>query len=461
MKPKFWSFKKLSTNLIVVSLTLLYSSCQKDELVTENSNAFGNEIVSKSKEYLEANNSDLTILKYTKNILWDKAIISNGEKGQIIEVPLVLLDNVSTINDKQSQHDYHRLLFMRDNENVLKVYHLQIITKLSTFNNLSRDFNFYNIKANFDGKVTIFDENKQTIDYIQFTDGKRIKPTITSRMAMVTCTYLGYWYEDGHFQSLALLSCDSGGGGSDEWGTNYGHLSSGGSGSKTVANTIEENIDYSQLDACPKAVFEKLKNASSSDIVNILNNLGANSIYKVNIVMKPATTYAEAQRISKNNYEIRVNRDSYTDGTTLFKATALIHEVIHAYFLSIVDDYNNNYPTNAPMADFPSLFEAYVKKTYPNSNSTRDAQHKAMADKYVDAMASALQEFDANYTVPYQVYKDLAWGGLSGAPIFDETFKPGSEESIRIINRFKCESLGRAVEMGTPNQQTPVGKKCN
>jgi hypothetical protein len=460
MKPKFWSFKKLSINLIAISLILLYSSCQKDELVTENSNAFENEIVSKSKEYLEANNSDLAILKYTKNILWDKAIISNGEKGQVIEVPLVLLDHVSTINDdNQSQHDYHRLLFMRDNENVLKVYHLQIITKLSTFNNLSRDFNFYNIKANFDGKVTIFDDNKQTIDYIQFTDGKRIKPTITSRVAMVTCIYLGYWYEDGHFQSLALISCDSGGGGSNEWGTNYGHLSSGGSGSKTVANTIEENIDYSQLDACPKAVFEKLKNSSSSDIVNILNNLGANSIYKVNIVMKPATTYAEAQRISKYNYEIRVDRERHTDGTKLFKATALIHEIIHAYFFSLLDDYN--YTPSTALPSFPELFEVYVKKVNPTSTDKKDAQHLAMANKYVDAMASALQEYDANYLIDYQVYKDLAWGGLSGTPIFNETYKPGSAESIRILNRYKAESSGHAVEEGTPNVQTPVGKPCN
>lgn len=57
--------------------------------------------------------------------------------------------------------------------------------------------------------------------------------------------------------------------------------------------------------------------------------------------MKPAATYAETQKISKYNYEIRVDRDKYTDGTRLFKATALIHEVIHVYFLSILDDYTN------------------------------------------------------------------------------------------------------------------------
>jgi hypothetical protein len=89
------------------------------------------------------------------------------------------------------------------------------------------------------------------------------------------------------------------------------------------------------------------------------------------------------------------------------------------------------------------------------------SQHKAMANKYVDAMASALQEYDANFTVPYQVHKDLAWGGLMDVPIFNATYPPGSADNIRIKNRFGCESTGRAVEMGTPNEQVPVGKKCN
>jgi hypothetical protein len=204
--------------------------------------------------------------------------------------------------------------------------------------------------------------------------------------------------------------------------------------------------------------MDQLKSATKADIASIMKKLGATSIYTVNMVMEPANTYAETQRISKNNYVIRVDRDRYTDGTKLFKATALIHEVIHAYFLSIVDDYNYNYPTNAPMNTFPELFEAYVKKTYPNPS---DAQHKEMANKYVDAMASALQQYDANYTVPYQVYKDLAWGGLKDAPIFDKTFPPGSVESIRIKNRYGCESIGHSVGDGTPYTQTPVGKPCN
>jgi hypothetical protein len=102
-----------------------------------------------------------------------------------------------------------------------------------------------------------------------------------------------------------------------------------------------------------------------------------------------------------------------------------------------------------------------VLKTFPNSNDKQDAQHKEMADKYVDAMASALQEYDANYTVPYQIYKDLAWGGLRDAPVFNATFPPGSAERIRITNRYNAESTGRSVGDGTPQAQIPVGKPCN
>lgn len=204
--------------------------------------------------------------------------------------------------------------------------------------------------------------------------------------------------------------------------------------------------------------MDQLKNTTNNDIAEILKKLGANSIYEVNMVMKPAGTYGETQKMAKYNYEIRIDRERYTNSTTLFKATTLIHEMIHAYFLSIIDDYNYTPSTN--VANFPELFEAYVLKTYPNSGDKQDAQHKEMAIRYVDAMASALQVYDANFTVPYEVYQDLAWGSLSAAPIFDKTYPPGTIENKRILNRYGAESSGHAIDQGTPNQQTPVGKPC-
>ena len=226
-----------------------------------------------------------------------------------------------------------------------------------------------------------------------------------------------------------------------------------------IARKIVDSIKVSQLDPCPKEVMDKLMYSGNLDIAFVLQSLGASTDYKVNFVMKPASSYAETQRTSKYNYEIRVDRTQSTDGTKLFKATVLLHEIIHAHFLSIVDYYNST-PTTlfSLQTSFPDLFEAYVKKNYPNPS---DAQHKEMAEKYVEAMAMTLQQYDANDKINYQVYKDLAWGSLSKAPIFSKTFLPGSDEYKRILNRYNAEAVGRAVDQGTPDEQAPVGKPCN
>lgn len=335
------------------------------------------------------------------------------------------------------------------------------------------------LKSEFSGKILIYELNGNFVNGFRVDNGDIITQFIKSPKNKTTnrisgeeeegvdlkevIVYNRYRYSKSYSLELAFFSWDfgGGGGGSDDPDLSFTWDSggSGGGGGTSTEQAIEDNIDDTLLDPCPKGVMEQLKNTTNTDIANILAKLGANSIYTVNMVMKPAGTYAETQRISKYNYEIRVDRDRYTDGTKLFKATALIHEIIYAYFLSIVDDYNNNPSTALP--SFPELFEAYVLKEYPNSTDKQDAQHKVMADRYVDAMASALQEYDANYLIDYQVYKDLAWGGLKDAPIFDKTFPPASTEGNRIKNRYGCESIGRAVELGTPNEQKPVGKPCN
>lgn len=64
--------------------------------------------------------------------------------------------------------------------------------------------------------------------------------------------------------------------------------------------------------------------------------------------------------------------------------------------LSVVDDYDT-YPTNAPFIDFPELFKIYVSKINP-LNTALAAQHEDMANKYVDAIASALEEFQTSTT---------------------------------------------------------------
>lgn len=233
----------------------------------------------------------------------------------------------------------------------------------------------------------------------------------------------------------------------------------------SVPIIISKQIDDSQLDPCPKGIMEQLKNATNADIASILGKLGANSIYTVTMEMGATDVgYAKTQRISMDNYSIKVDRDRYTNSTQLFKAAALVHELIHAYYLSVVDD-NNTPTTNLSLNNFSALYQAYEEKKYPGGVTV--AQHDQMAKDYVDSMALALQEYYSNNsTIPYsnpsyEVFTDLAWGTLQEASIFKEKYKDGDPAKERILNRYKCESIGSAVASGTPSVQYPIGKPCN
>lgn len=158
-----------------------------------------------------------------------------------------------------------------------------------------------------------------------------------------------------------------------------------------------------------------------------------------------------------NNYNIKIS-SNYISATQLFRASNLLHEMIHCYFFSLVDDYTaKNNP--AIFDDFPTLFQKFVDKKYPGSKDS--AHHDEMANTYVNAIGAALQEFQTglsvpNGQVPNQVYTDLAWGGLQEAPIFKQKFPEGSLDYNRIIGRYNGESVNSTI-----NGQTPIGKPCS
>jgi hypothetical protein len=231
-----------------------------------------------------------------------------------------------------------------------------------------------------------------------------------------------------------------------------------------IEQAIEDNIDDTKLDPCPKGVMEQLKNATNCDIANILTKLGANTLYNVKIVSGDSGIFpAGTARISKNNYEITLSSDRFTSSTQLFKASILLHELGHAFFMSLIDDYSIS-QNPAVFSEFPTLFQKYVDTKYPGGK--QDAHHEEMANTYVDAIGAALQEFQTGTAVPFgtkpnQIYTDLAWGGLRDAPIYGEKFPSGTPERLRIDNRLACEQSGSPVGYGTPQQQNTIGKPCN
>ena len=443
-------------------------SCSTEESLLENDSQIKTVTKEEALLFLKQNpiNTSTKFLKKESFTLNFNAITQEKITNSDQLITIIPIDN-------KEKKEYERILFLKIKDTIKSAVFSMYPDKNSSSKNFSGKIKITSLNGQFINGFRIKNghfisrflkkeptnyKNKEfskliVIDGVEFEELDEVIIINNYRSSPSTIYYMTLFEEWSNY-----------GGNNNDYGMgwNYGGGSGSGENAETdeeIARKISDSIDDSELDECPKEVMERLKNTTNASIVDILAKLGANTVYTVNMVMKPADTYAETQRISKHNYEIRVDRDRYTDGTTLFKATALIHEIIHAYFLSIVDDYN--YTPSTALPSFPELFEAFVLKEHPTSKDKQDAQHLAMANKYVDAMASALQEYDANYIVDYQVYKDLAWGSLRDAPIFEKTFPTGSTDNIRIANRYKAESSGHAVDIDTPNQQCPIGKPCN
>lgn len=228
---------------------------------------------------------------------------------------------------------------------------------------------------------------------------------------------------------------------------------------KENADIIEEKIDDSQLDPCTKAIMEKLKNLTNSDIASIFEKFGVpvNGTYNLKIVLgtPDGNAIASTKPAGQNKY-ITTIRDTYIKGTynngrtptDLSIATVIIHELIHAHFLALFDDYHNNGDICA-YDNFTCLYENYVSKNY---QGTIDAQHAQMFDNYIDKMASMLAEFKPGQSNGF--YRDLAMSTMTGLKYFDDRYPEGSDEKSRItqsrLAEDNNEARGDILPKGTP-----------
>lgn len=254
-------------------------------------------------------------------------------------------------------------------------------------------------------------------------------------------------------------------------GTTSPNTGDGGGGSiSSNGNSIENLITTLNLNSCSESALNKLKAATGVDIAAIINKFDSSTIYNVTIRTSPTSLGTSVAQTNFTNpaipydYTINISPD-YSESTELFRAATLLHEITHAYFLSLWNDFNAGIqPGSNVYNDNATLFQLYVTHTYPSSNSF-DAHHEEMAKTYINSIASALQEFQTGIPVilagtPNQIYTDLAWGGLKDTPIYNSTFPVGSAERQRIENRYACEQVGHPVGYGTSQQQNTIGKPC-
>ena len=234
---------------------------------------------------------------------------------------------------------------------------------------------------------------------------------------------------------------------------------------------IEKQINTDNLDTCTKNILNKLKaNSKIAEIIARFEN--PESIFTLNlnqavITPNPANpnSVIYGQTTNSNTsylYNITLNSNYYNDNgaTNLGKAKTIIHEILHALILSVIENGNGNALNNSDATNFPMIWNAYIDKKF--NGDTNATHHLFIGNNYVKIIAEALQEYDTGIPVihgqiPEQMYSDLAWSGLfallNPTSPFDSILT--STDKARIYNRNNTE-MNRSNSYGiTPSSNDP------
>ncbi len=261
MKKKFKKLTKVFTILVVF---MMLTNCVNENLDLPNQDAS----IGNAKKWFDLNKLSLVVLDHTQTIDWANAIVSNGDKGTIVEVPLILKGNITAkVGEDQSYKTYNRIMFISDKQETYKAYHVLITTNDMAFDNNSKNCNFYKLSDNFNGYITVINVKKEITDFNTLLS-KDIFVTKTSKTGKlanmpVTCVYYGEFDGLGDFRPMFLVGCYGGGGGINDGGTGYGGGGGGAGGGGSVlpdpnktpcsagatTTTISQNSNYTSATA--------------------------------------------------------------------------------------------------------------------------------------------------------------------------------------------------------------------
>lgn len=172
------------------AVAIFFASCQVDDNETTNQEP----AVIHAREWLEKNKLNLEVLSYTKTIDWDNAMLLNKNGEEAIEVPLILVNNISTnvIEDKDYK-THMRLLFINDKEGTYKIFTIIYTTKDPTFDYSKKSFNLLNIGSEYSGYITMQNNRNKIVFSGEYKNGELLglhnydqKKNLTNRFV---CTY--------------------------------------------------------------------------------------------------------------------------------------------------------------------------------------------------------------------------------------------------------------------------------
>lgn len=471
----------------VLNLVVLLSNCASEETGRIMQISAVDSETNRAREWFYSNKNDSPIefMPYIKEINWEKSILSEGSLGQVVEVPFTLMDNLTASGKGvKLYNDHHRFLFIRDEKQMYRLFYVQIFSDSENFDIVDMNYNYYSLDDSFNGEVYVQELSTKKGSRLEFKNGAKIKHSPTSKMREQACVYYGYWYEDGHFEVLYEVGCFGGGGEPDDYrepapGYGGGGGSSGSSTNSSLSTSqkIEKNITSDQLDPCTRAVYQKLLNLQQGDISIMIERFRIpSSIFNINmstgqVQNNDPNVYGQTYPVKGSSTDVNMvfNQD-YISGlgndsppTDLSVAATMAHEIIHAYLISLAQEYDSC--GESCLSDFPTVYEAYVQSEIrKNTNVLPERHHEVIAGDYVYAIAETLEEFHTGSRgrpgFPQQIYVDIAWGGLIGTTAFNRTYPDDPshknyQDRQRIIGRITAERLGSVY-----GAQAPVGKSC-
>jgi hypothetical protein len=218
---------------------IFFASCttenvQLNQTAKQNSISNQSNIVELSKLWTINNSDSLAILKSTQKIDWDNAVISNTDKGETLEVPLILKNNLKVNYLETNNEVNNKLLFIKDSFGNVNAYHMMIASK-EKINPNDSSLSFNNLNNSFDGYVAFVNSKNKAVDLLSSVH--RSKPSLTGRQ-LGYCTYLVQMDGDRIESIIALLFCDSGGGDERDQIIHGGGGGSGGAGGASEAQIV-------------------------------------------------------------------------------------------------------------------------------------------------------------------------------------------------------------------------------
>jgi len=241
---------------------------------------------------------------------------------------------------------------------------------------------------------------------------------------------------------------------------------SGPAGINTVSlipGIIESKIESLQLDYCSSQILDKLKSLQQNDMAKILLRFGtfqniydwelrtSNPLIDPNNLAETDWKRDSDDNAIDYNYLTYIKPSYVNQATQISIARTILHEMLHTYLISLVDDANDT--GTIEVTDFPILWNALVNETYDN-NPNR-LQHEQISRKFIIPLKDALKEWD-NSKESDQYYEDLAWGGLIETSTFNTLFPQGTIPRNRILNTNNAEDKN-----SNQNGVSPKGTPCN